>query len=651
MAKKLINKYDYVRWLIDQPEFLFFTNNEIISGFNTEFKDYMFSEEIDDESNDDEIDREFDSFEYYKAQLEENKDIDKNDPKIIEGNKIDVLSREYIQSLYKGYKVFDLDKFNYSSNDERYEKTKNILLENDNVIIFQSVFINEFCITKPDAIVKTNNSIHLIETKGTTTAKRKLFLDILFQYKLLKSLDFLKCFNIELSLCLINYCVAKKGQAPLELTPNFCFKKSPPTLSGLESISDKRLIKQGWGVRVKDEFEHIFEEYPMNLKRICDGDFSDIERHKEETEKTKYTKSEIEFMELIEETLMSFDKDIKTLFDLLPKRKATFYENLIHIKPSLKDNNKWCRSSFWPQLKELYCLKGYSAFQYSGTVVNHTKTIEVLSKNAENSLYPDKTETIFISKHGDFYRDCIGEKLGTTPVLETTDDKQIDERIILKKKKVYFDFETISSPFRPIDNCLPFAQIITQCSIIKDHNDGTRIADLECSNLLFDPKNITIQNFKDLIDELYCGDEYSYVVYNVSFERSRLKELIGYINEHDYSHKIRIIIANLYDLANWFDPRKKDCLKLKKLKGFYSIKKVLPLISEESPEIFEMTKCVDYKTLPVGNGLICQNKTLERFFEKLNDKEWNELSHDLKIYCENDVRAMIAVEYYGKQFK
>ncbi|MGL4948592.1 MAG: DUF2779 domain-containing protein [Mycoplasma sp.] len=653
MAKKLINKYDYIRWLIDQPEFLFFTNNEIISGFNTEFKKYKFLNQIDEELNDDEDEenKEFDSLEFYKMQLEENKDIDKDDPKIIEGIRIDELSRKYIESLYPDHEVIDLDDLGRMSNEDKFEKTKAIFFQNKNVVIFQSIFMNNTCITKPDAIVKTDKTIQLIETKGTTTAKRKLFLDVFFQYKLLRTLDFLNEYEIELSLCLIDYCRAQRGEAPLAITPNFWFKKSPPTMTGLKNEEHKKLIKQGYGVKVKNEFEYTFESYPMNLRKICDGDFSDIQTHHEESEKTKLSKSEYEFIELIQRTLTTFEDDIKELTELLPLRKDSFLESLSSIKPSIKDNNKWCRSSFWPQLKELYYLKGYLAFQYSGTVVNHTKTIEQLCEDEENSLLPDKTTTVFISKHGEFYKDCIGDRLGITPVIETLDNKSICGRIVLKNKKVYFDFETISSPFRPINNCLPFAQIITQCSIIKDHNDGVKIADLECSNLLFDPLNITIQNFKDLVDDLYCGEDYSYVVYNVSFERSRLNELIDYINEEEYTNKIKIIVSNLYDLANWFDPRKKDCLKIKKLKGFYSIKKVLPLISEESPKIFEMTKCVDYKTLPVGNGLVCQNKTLERFFGSLNDQQWNELSHDLKIYCENDVRAMIAVEYYGKQFR
>jgi hypothetical protein len=42
------------------------------------------------------------------------------------------------------------------------------------------------------------------------------------------------------------------------------------------------------------------------------------------------------------------------------------------------------------------------------------------------------------------------------------------------------------------------------------------------------------------------------------------------------------------------------------------------------------------------------NKTIRRFFGLINDDEWKEITEQLKIYCENDVRAMVAVELYIK---
>jgi hypothetical protein len=38
----------------------------------------------------------------------------------------------------------------------------------------------------------------------------------------------------------------------------------------------------------------------------------------------------------------------------------------------------------------------------------------------------------------------------------------------------------------------------------------------------------------------------------------------------------------------------------------------------------------------------------KRFFNQLSDDEWAIYSDKLKKYCENDVRAMVAVEYFIK---
>ena len=50
----------------------------------------------------------------------------------------------------------------------------------------------------------------------------------------------------------------------------------------------------------------------------------------------------------------------------------------------------------------------------------------------------------------------------------------------LKDKKVYFDFETMNTSIRTIDNSFPFMQIVTQCSIIKDNCDNTSYSEMIC---------------------------------------------------------------------------------------------------------------------------------------------------------------------------
>ncbi|MDE6429466.1 MAG: DUF2779 domain-containing protein, partial [Malacoplasma sp.] len=72
----------------------------------------------------------------------------------------------------------------------------------------------------------------------------------------------------------------------------------------------------------------------------------------------------------------------------------------------------------------------------------------------------------------------------------------------LHPNKVYFDFETINSPIRVIDNSLPFMQIVTQCSIIKATKKD-KPENLKCENLIIDPKEINTKWFENIIDKLY----------------------------------------------------------------------------------------------------------------------------------------------------
>ncbi len=195
-------------------------------------------------------------------------------------------------------------------------------------------------------------------------------------------------------------------------------------------------------------------------------------------------------------------------------------------------------------------------------------------------------------------------------------------------------------------------QVVNQVSIITDNNTQP-IDTLECNNIVIDPKIISINDFKYIIDQILKDvvgdvDEYNFVVYNVSFEKSRLNEMKILINEQEYNEKVDKIVKNLFDLANYFDIRKKECIYVWSLKGYYSIKKVLDMIMKEQPHIFNLTGCKNYKQLKIGNGLQAQSASTLRFFDRITTNQWKEKVDDLKIYCENDVRAMIAVEQWIK---
>ena len=114
--------------------------------------------------------------------------------------------------------------------------------------------------------------------------------------------------------------------------------------------------------------------------------------------------------------------------------------------------------------------------------------------------------------------------------------------------------------------------------------------------------------------------------------------------------KVEIIISNIYDLADLFNIKSTENIAVifKELKGFYSIKKILPLVEKYDLKSFKDTGCKNYKTEleQITNGSEAQSASTKRFFGLLNDKEWAITKENLGKYCDNDVRAMIAVEYF-----
>jgi hypothetical protein len=187
----------------------------------------------------------------------------------------------------------------------------------------------------------------------------------------------------------------------------------------------------------------------------------------------------------------------------------------------------------------------------------------------------------------------------------------------LKSKKVYFDFESINPATRVVDDTTPYTQVVTQVSVIKD--DGQGIGD--SNNIVLDPQSINTNDFKKIIDAIYSGDQYSYIVYNKSFECTRLNEMAAYINESSYADKVKTINTNIYDLADFFDPRK-NLITILELHGNYSIKVVLPIVEKYALDIFQTTGCKNYHSLEsIQNGGEALNQTSRRFFNLISDEQ------------------------------
>jgi hypothetical protein len=186
----------------------------------------------------------------------------------------------------------------------------------------------------------------------------------------------------------------------------------------------------------------------------------------------------------------------------------------------------------------------------------------------------------------------------------------------------FFDFETVMPAVPEFDESRPYQQLPFQYSLHIQHSPE---ADLHheyfLGNGITDPR-------EDLIKTLlsHIGNEGSIVVWNKTFEDSRLKELGRDFPE--YSEAIESIRTRLVDLMVPF--RKKQYYH-PEFQGSYSIKKVLPVLVPE----------LKYTDLEVQDG-----GSASLMYAQLKDQDTEtQTKHreGLLAYCEMDTLAMVKI--------
>jgi hypothetical protein len=187
----------------------------------------------------------------------------------------------------------------------------------------------------------------------------------------------------------------------------------------------------------------------------------------------------------------------------------------------------------------------------------------------------------------------------------------------LKEPLMYLDFESFQTAIPLYDNSRPYQQICFQYSL---HKDNKHYEFLHNENN--DPR---INFIKKLINDL--GNEGSIIVYNKSFEISRLKELA--IDFPEYKNETDLIILRIVDLLDIF---KNFWYYDKRQKGSASIKNVLPCFSDLS-----------YNDLEIGNGFNASLEYLRMMNEELSNEEKLLIRNNLLEYCKQDTLAEVII--------
>ncbi len=220
-----------------------------------------------------------------------------------------------------------------------------------------------------------------------------------------------------------------------------------------------------------------------------------------------------------------------------------------------------------------------------------------------------------------------------------------------KAKIVWFDFEGFSKPTPIIDYNPAYNQLISQTSIIKTINN--EIIEKETNDFVYDPLNYNYKTLVKIVNDLYDKNAEHYVVFNKSYEKSRLieiKEMLenycedGSIDKLTYesqSQKINEVNSKIIDIADFFNGKTaaSKYINLGFTKGLYSIKKIELFVSNSKLKLKHMI--TPYHELAVKNGGMALQIATARAFNAIKDREWEQKEIQLKKYCHNDVMAMI----------
>jgi len=206
----------------------------------------------------------------------------------------------------------------------------------------------------------------------------------------------------------------------------------------------------------------------------------------------------------------------------------------------------------------------------------------------------------------------------------------------------HLDFETFPCPLPRFKGEVPYAQSLFQFSIHIEHAPG--VCDKDKDNVSY-----IATKHEDLREELIIKmldvikpDGGSIMVYNQSFEQTRLKEMANIFPK--YRERLLDMVDRLFDLMHLLRGNKKlftalgfseDEGKLinyyhNDLNGSFSIKKVLPLFSH-----------LTYKGMPIANGT--QALVAYAKFPLMDEKTFQQTYDDLLEYCKQDTWAMVEI--------
>lgn len=191
---------------------------------------------------------------------------------------------------------------------------------------------------------------------------------------------------------------------------------------------------------------------------------------------------------------------------------------------------------------------------------------------------------------------------------------------------VHLDFEAMVKAIPEYEGMKPNQFMVYQFSVDREQKNGK----VKHSSYLHlkksDPRKVMAQKLLKA-----CGTEGSIIVWNQSFEATRIKEMANSLPE--YREALLALIPRMVDIAVIF---MKTWLYHHDMQGSASIKYVLPYLCPD----------LDYSSLAIGNGADSQamyKKLMDGDFGDMKSAKAQKVIKDLTEYNDLDTWAMIRV--------
>ncbi|WP_416754891.1 UU173 family protein [Mycoplasma sp. 654] len=160
-------------------------------------------------------------------------------------------------------------------------------------------------------------------------------------------------------------------------------------------------------------------------------------------------------------------------------------------------------------------------------------------------------------------------------------------------------------------------------------------------NGLKDFEHIVFHINGNTIDLADCFNRYASEKLPVNNMDPELREYV-FFEEDEQNHAIKLLdnvdVARFHEITSW----NSHIISINYLMYYYSIKKIEKYITHLGLKL--KTLITPYKDLEIQKGTMAMEKAMQRNAGIIGDTLWNELTVPaLKLYCENDVKAMIMV--------